>query len=107
MSFAAGLNIATALFALAAAGLWLWSTMPKLPDKFTSPYSAPPPELQPMADALRQQSRRNAWGAIAAAAAAFCQVVAAFAARPTGKSNSQLETNRQVGDCQHDAASRT
>ena len=59
---------------MAAAGLWLWSTAPKLPEIFTSPYGKASPELKPMADALRKQSRRNAWGAIAAAGAALCQV---------------------------------
>ncbi len=78
MTLISVLNIATGLLALVAAGFWLWSTAPKLPEKFTSPYSAPPPQLQNMADALRQQSRRNAWGAMAAAAAALCQVAAAI-----------------------------
>ena len=78
MSLADGLNVATAVFGFVAAILWLWSTAPKLPAKFTSPYSAPSPELQPMVNALRQQSRRNAWGAMAAAAAALCQVLAAL-----------------------------
>lgn len=70
------LNVLSAISALVAAGFWLWSTTPKLPTKFTSPYSAPSPQLTPMVEALRTQSRRNAMGAAAAAVAALLQVAA-------------------------------
>jgi len=76
VTLATGLNLASAALALAAAGFWLWSTAPKLPETFTSPYGKAPPQLKPMAEALRTQSRRNAWGAIAAAGAALCQAAA-------------------------------
>ncbi len=74
------LNLASAVFALLAAGLWLWSTTVKLPGKFSSPYGAPPPELMDMYRALSDQSQRSAWGATAAALAALCQVIAILAA---------------------------
>ena len=70
------LNIASAAAAFGAAAFWLWSTTPKLPDKFTSPYSAPSPELVTMVAALKKQSWRNAMGAAFAAAAAVLQAVA-------------------------------
>ena len=54
-----------------AALLWLLSAIvPRFPTKFTSPYSAPPPELIPMAKALKLQSRLSAGAALCAAAAA-------------------------------------
>ncbi len=71
-----GLNIATGVLALLDALLWLWSTTVRLPDKFTSPYGKPPPQLAQMHRGLTLQSRRSAWGAIAAALAALCQVAA-------------------------------
>lgn len=73
MSIERLLTAASAAFAIFAAGFWLWSTTPKLPEKFTSPYGAPPPQAAPLLAALRTQSRRNAWGAICAALAALCQ----------------------------------
>lgn len=70
------INAASAAFAIAAAICWFLSTLPKVPTEYSSPYSAPPPELDDLASALAKQSRRNAWGAGCAGIAAILQVVA-------------------------------
>lgn len=70
------INATSAVFALGAAAFWLWSTLPKVPTEYSSPYSAPPPELEDLAIALAKQSQRNAWGAGCAAIAAILQVAA-------------------------------
>jgi hypothetical protein len=77
---AAFFNVGSALFALLAAGLWFWSTTPKLPadDEFQDTYDSVDPAFLRMVKALRDQSLRNAWGARCAAVAALLQVGAAF-----------------------------
>ena len=67
------LSLASALLAFIAAAFWLWSSRPKLPERVPSLYGTSSPEQQQLVDALRTQSRRNAWGAIAAAGSALCQ----------------------------------
>lgn len=73
------LNLASAGLAFLAAGLWLWSALPKLPAEIPSNYGTSSPEQLQLLDALRTQSRRSALGAIAAAGAAICQGIAFLA----------------------------
>lgn len=59
-----------------AAILWFLSAiLPKYPGKFTSPFSAPSPELVPLAKALILQSRLNAAAAAFTALAVVCSLV--------------------------------
>lgn len=67
------LNLASAVAAVLAAVLWFASTRVKLPSTFSSPYGAPPPELEDLNFGLAKQSRLNAGAAICAGVAALCQ----------------------------------
>lgn len=72
-------NIVSALLAFAAAGFWLWSTAPKIPDDLgPGRWDASPVGTEELMDSLKKQSFRNAWGARAAAGAAVCQALAAL-----------------------------
>ena len=91
------LNILSALFAFAAAELWLMSARVKTPDDFSVHVSRPDAFGQPLggnpmfgeyiaqahsqdftvlADALKKQSRLSAWAASSAAVAAALQAIA-------------------------------
>ena len=82
--WAAIFNGAATLLAFVAAGLWLWSAKAAIPRRvkridygnITDEAKAADDDLDRTSDGIAIQSRRSAWGAIAAAAAAICQGVA-------------------------------
>mgnify|MGYP001807584186 CR=1 FL=1 len=82
-------NGGSAVFAIAAAALWFWSAMVHTPDSFpialditTSSYDGSSGgtgsslALSQLGDALKEQSRRSAYAAICAGAAAALQAAA-------------------------------
>lgn len=74
------LGILSAVFAAAAAALWLWSAVTKTPDTLPK---GPQKNLflifDDIHESLRTQSRRSAWAAIAASLSAILQVASFFA----------------------------
>jgi hypothetical protein len=62
-------------FALTAAAAWLWSASVRFPN-LRGRHETILEDLQSRAKAMRQQSRRNAAAAIAAAGAALTQAIA-------------------------------
>jgi hypothetical protein len=77
---ASGLEITSALFAILAAVLWLWSSLTNTPDRLLQ---GPQKNLFLIFDdihvSLKRQSRRSAWAAMAAAIAAALQAALVFA----------------------------
>jgi hypothetical protein len=67
------LNWAVVIFAAVAAGCWLKSAIVPLPTKITVGYGGTGGTVQEQADALREQSRWSAAGAVAASLSAMCQ----------------------------------
>lgn len=74
------LNAASALFAIAAAVVWLRSARVKTPERIDAMWSADGfaggPALEALAAGLRRQSHLSAWAAVLAAVAASLQAVA-------------------------------
>ena len=60
---------ASVIFAAVAAGFWIWSSTVKFPERTTIG------NLDDIYPLLRKQSRRSAWAALSAAAAALFQVL--------------------------------
>jgi hypothetical protein len=77
---ASALETISAIFAILAAALWLWSARTKTPDRLPE---GPQKNLFSIFDdihvSLRRQSKRSAWAAIAAAIAAAFQAALVFA----------------------------
>ena len=73
------LNAASALFAIAAAVVWLLSARAKTPDRISAEWSADGwvggPALDALASALRRQSHLSACAAMLAAVAALLQAL--------------------------------
>ena len=76
LAFPVAAHYAAIAFAIIGSGLWFWSALVRLPKEFTVGWGGVGGTSEDMLNALKRQSRLNAWAAAFTAAAIISELFA-------------------------------